>query len=127
LGTLRVFDHLNYTVYYSEDDDVYPPTIWQTSTVVNGSSQTITVDITDSSGVARLAVGYTDGKGDWTVVDFTQDTLNPNLWTGTIPFSNDISYFIEALDTVGNVVQDANKAQYYPDRPIKVFLPMINR
>jgi hypothetical protein len=108
-------------------DDEYPPTIWQTSSVENGTSQTITVDITDSSDVARLAVGYTDGKGEWVVVDFTQDSDNPNLWAGTIPFSKDISYFIEALDTAGNVVQDANKAEYYPltVRRSTVYLPLI--
>ena len=58
-GTMRVFEAMTYTVYYCNTEDVYPSISWLVEGEVVGSRQQITVEMTDQSGVVRVAVGYT--------------------------------------------------------------------
>jgi hypothetical protein len=112
-GTMRVFDALTYTVYYSDTRDAYPPSFWVVTDTVVGSSQLITVEVTDWSGIARVAVGYTWGDGWWYTVDLTRTLDDEDVWAGAVPYADTLSYFVQALDGAGNVGVDVNKAWYF--------------
>jgi len=112
-GTMRVFDAMTYTVYYSDTEDIWPPSFWLVEDGIAGSSQIITAEVTDRSGVSRVAVGYTWGDGWWHVVEMTGTADNPNLWVGAVPYADTLSYFVQAADTAGNVGVNTNKALYF--------------
>jgi hypothetical protein len=38
---------------------------------------------------------------------------DPDVWTGSIPYSDTLSYFVQAVDGAGNVGVEANKAWYF--------------
>jgi len=112
-GTMRVFEAMTYTVYYSTTEDVYPPSFWLVEDETIDSSQHITVEVTDWSGVLRVAVGYTWGDGRWEVADLARTVDNPDVWTGSIPYTETLSYFVQAVDGAGNVEVESNKARYF--------------
>ncbi len=137
-GTMRVFDTLTYTVYYSDSEDIWPPSFWRVEDEVIGSERVITVEVTDRSGVARVAVGYTWGEGEWHMAELSATELSgtigdPDLWIGTLrsqPYTGTLSYFVQAVDRAGNVGVATNKARYFPDRDVigvdgRVYLPLV--
>ena len=131
-GTMRVFDAMTYTVYYSDTEDAYPPSFWVVEDAIIGSSQYITVEVTDWSGVARVAVGYTWDDGWWHTVDLTRSGVDEDLWTGTVPYTDTLSYFVQAVDRAGNVGVETNKAWYFgpgshPSFDHHIYQPLVLR
>ena len=125
-GEVRVFDDMVYTVYYSGDKDTLPPSFWRVEDITLGSNQFITVEVTDWSGVKRVGVSYTWGDGRWHTANLSPTKiLTENTWTGTVPYSDTLSYFVQAVDTAGNVGMDTNKAWYYRPPEYHVFLPIV--
>jgi hypothetical protein len=78
-----------------------------------GSSQFITVEVTDFSGIARVAVAYTWDDGWWYTADLTRTLDDPNIWTGSVPYTDTLSYFVQAVDGASNVGVETNKAWYF--------------
>jgi hypothetical protein len=115
-GTWRVFDALTYTVYYSDTEDVGPPSFWQIQGASVGGRHVVTAEVTDLSGVVRVAVGYTLGEGVWHVVDMARTLNDPDLWVGEVPDAAELAYFVQAVDSAGNVGVDTNRGWYFrPD------------
>jgi hypothetical protein len=94
-----------------------------------GNSQFITVEVTDFSGIARVAVGYTWDDGRWRVVDLTRTLGDPDIWTGSVPYTDTLSYFVQAVDGAGNVGVETNKSWYFGKTdavaPSFIYLPVV--
>jgi hypothetical protein len=112
-GEMRVFDALTYTVYYSDTEDVEPPSFWLVEDVQVGSSQAISVEVTDRSGIKRVAVAYTFGDGWWRTVDLAPTVEDEDVWVGVVPYAEGLTYLVQAVDGAGNVGAETNKAWYY--------------
>jgi hypothetical protein len=132
-GTLRLFSSMNYTVYYSSNgEDLFAPSIWSIQHEQEGQVLHITAEVTDYSGVGRVAATYSTGDGWWHTVDLSQREVDPNIWSGDIPYSASLFYFIQALDLAGNVGVETNKSLYFdldmaPVLDQHIFLPLITR
>lgn len=125
-GMMRVFDSLQYTVYYSDSEDIWPPTFWQVEEAIVGSNRTINVEVTDLSGISRVSVSYTTGNGWWYTTNLSPTLVDPDVWTGGIPNMPGSSYFIQALDKAANVSTETNKNWYYgQDSSYTIYLPLI--
>jgi hypothetical protein len=119
VGTMRVFDELSYTVYYSDSADVWPPTFWVVGDYrdTDDDARQIVVEVTDQSGVGRVGIGYTTGDGWWHTLDLTRLTGDPDIWTGSLPDAENLRFFVQAVDMAGNVATETNKHNYFGDAP----------
>jgi hypothetical protein len=125
IGVERLFDLISYTLYYSNLTDLVPPSIWNIQAIGDASTGQVTVDVTDLSNVIRVGVTYTLGDGTWTTIDLTQNTGNPNQWTGTMPNGETIEWFVQAIDGAGNVAINDNKGAYFGTIDFGIWLPII--
>jgi hypothetical protein len=129
-GEVRRFTEMHYTVYYTTTRDTLPPAIWQVtdSITADGAKRAVTVEASDFSGVATVVIAYTLGDGEWKTI-----TLAPTAtdqWSGSLGNLPTLEYFVQAVDTGGNVAVHDNKGNYFPSRAtstVKLFLPMIVR
>jgi hypothetical protein len=113
-GTERLFEQMDYTVYYSPSTDWIPPSIWRVQrTSLDRENDEVHVEVTDLSYVARVAVSYTAGDGDWRTVNLGRMRHDPNLWAGAIPHHPDMEWFVQVVDTAGNVAVDDNRGGYF--------------
>jgi hypothetical protein len=113
-GTERLFELMDYTVYYSPSTDWIPPSVWRVKrTPLDRETDEVRVEVTDLSDVARVAVSYTAGDGVWHTVNLARLSHDPNLWTRAIPHHADMEWFVQAVDTAGNVAVDDNKGGYF--------------
>jgi hypothetical protein len=117
-GNEQVVDSVGLDVGYSTSTDYTPPTILQTSAVLNTGAGTVTafVRVSDAAGVARAAVLYHElGSGTWSVVPL--DHASGDLWTKTFNETNPIQLDSEAMDVNGNGTFSANKAVNFSSVP----------
>jgi hypothetical protein len=113
-GRERLFDEMDFTVYYSETNDFVPPNIWVVSGTVSTENQlNISVEATDLSDVQRVAATYTLQDGIWLSVDLVRDSADPDLWHGVIPSDDNMLWLIQAVDGAGNVVSYHNRGHYF--------------
>jgi hypothetical protein len=116
-GVQRLYDVMTYTVYYSPTlEGTSPPAIWVVNDAIVDGQRTIIAEVTDPSGVARVLVAYTDRQGKWWTEKLTPSVWNPDLWTGTVPASLSLDYFVQAVDSNGNVGSSVNKCRYFGSR-----------
>jgi len=133
-GIERLYDQVTYEVYYSDSDDITPPTLEEVSTIrqdvsprpalESGASlqQTSTirfvVKVSDASGVERVVVVYTDGTGPWESLDLTYDP-DADEWTGELTgVTGEIAFMAQAVDGAGNVAASRAKGQYFTPIPV---------
>jgi hypothetical protein len=111
-GDERRFSVITYTLYYSTTQDLIPPSLWtiETEPLAHGGPQ-LSAEATDFSGVTRVVVAYTAGDGVWRTVDLALQAQN--RWAGTLPVSPYLEYFVQAVDSGGNVAIHDNKGQYF--------------
>lgn len=116
-GDARRFTDMSYTIYYSDTQDIIPPTIWEVQNKLtnNNRARTFTacplgrkngralplnflieVEVTDFSSVLRTVATYTTGDGAWETIDLTQQAADPNRWLGELPRQQGVTYFIQA-------------------------------
>jgi len=126
LGVERRFDVMTYTVYYSTTKDTIPPSIWVVSQLEGTETITVEVEVTDFSGVTRVAVAYTTGDGLWQTIDLAQ-SANPNAWVGSLPSRAGLEYFVQAVDGGGNVAINDNKGWYFGLPPYRTYFPLITK
>jgi len=124
MGVERRFDVMTYTVYYSTTKDTIPPSIWVVRQVTDTDMLTVEVEVTDFSGVTRVAVAHTTGDGLWQTVDLTQ-IADPNTWVGFLPSRPGLEYFAQAVDGGGNVAISDNKGWYFGLPPYRIYLPLV--
>jgi hypothetical protein len=129
-GDMRVFNTMKYTLYYTTYRDKRAPNIVSTSSKSLANRTTITTEVTDFSGVSRVAIAYTLSDGQWRVTEMSRTSQNTNFWTVGLPFAmpNNLEYFIQAVDSAGNVASADNKGDYYPIRfTAWLYLPIVNK
>ncbi|MFO7742601.1 MAG: right-handed parallel beta-helix repeat-containing protein [Anaerolineae bacterium] len=127
MGTQRLFEQMNYTVYYSHIIDIVPPSIWRVNAYRLEAESHLTVEVTDLSDVIRVGISFTLGDGSWETIDLEHSTANPNLWRGTMPYEESIEWFVQAVDGAGNVAVNDNKGAYFGPPPNRIWLPVITR
>jgi hypothetical protein len=112
-GIERTVRSINASVVYSTSTNFVPPLISLVNSIRTGNSAAaISVEVTDSAGVARVTVLVLDSVG-WHPLDLTR-TPGTNLWTGTaqnlvLNGTDNPQLFAEAEDTVGNVGYSSGK------------------
>jgi parallel beta-helix repeat protein len=120
----RIYDRITATLYISTADDVITPTITSVTYVVSSDAVTVTVKATDESGICRALLTYTDGQGSWRSLDLVP--ASTDVWRGTLSPIRWVEFFIQVVDTAGNVAVNDNDARYYHANHW-VFLPVILR
>ena len=116
----RLYEDLRWTTYYTPDvTDETPPTIMDISSVVQGERVLIDVEAEDVDGdpLYRVVVLWTDGNGDWNAADLNQASSNPLIWEGELWKVSGLEFFVQAVDTLGNVAYADNRGRYY--RPLE--------
>ncbi len=116
----RLYKDLKWTTYYTaEVTDETPPTIIDISTVVQGERVLVSVEAEDVDGdpLYRVVVLWTDGNGEWNAVDLEQSSANPLIWEGELTKVEGLEFFVQAIDTLGNVAYADNRGRYY--RPLE--------
>ena len=106
-GIERIYDELSFDLYYaSPEDETKPPSIKKVPPPARiNRNITITVNASDDeSGIRRVLVTYTDINGSWRKWE-SEDCKHEegDLWTCNIPTEEEIEFFVQAVDNVGNV------------------------
>lgn len=132
---IRLYNALDFDLYYSLSTDQTPPTVTVATALYNSQSKQVNIKVgaVDDAGVARVLANYTDGNGEWHSIDLVFDPITYK-WFGDFPGDLNTRYFIQAIDGAGNAAFITNKGLYLMPVPgIKqtetqfVFLPMIVR
>ncbi len=116
----RLYQELRYSTYYTaSESNETPPTVSDPSVVVQGDRVLINVEASDVDGdpLYRLVVLWTDGTGEWNAVDLEQASSNPLIWEGELSKVPGLEFFVQAVDTLGNVAYADNRGRYY--RPLE--------
>jgi hypothetical protein len=105
-------------VIYGKSGDETPPTIGaptqEPTTVMPYQNVTISVNVTDESGVSEVILSYsTDGGATW--INTTMNKATGDIYEGDIPGfpAINVRYQIIAYDNVGNVAVKNNSGHYY--------------
>lgn len=129
----RLYNNVQYDLYYSLSDDQTGPTItWIDGYYNTRSAQaTFKVEASDPSNVVRVLVAYTTGNGTWASVDLVYNA-GTHKWAGTLPGLRNASYYIQAVDGAGNATAVSRKGGYFGlaavDLPVErwtVYLPVV--
>jgi hypothetical protein len=118
-GVQRLFTSVDAQVYYSDSDDFIPPNLSRVDAVVTGPVVSFLVNATDNSPatVKRVLVVFrevrTEASSDWRSVELVQ-TPGTNRWTGGARItSSEVEYFVQAVDSSGNVAVASNKGRLH--------------
>ena len=128
-GTERLFTKIGSSVYFGRPDDTdkLAPEVLRSSAAVSGQAVTLTATVIDpapsSGGVQRVMALVTQagaGAGTWFSVELhpsASPTDPPNTWVGTftaLPTAgNPVDYYMQAVDTSGNVAASSSKGAYF--------------
>jgi predicted phage tail protein len=129
LGIERKMTELTYTVYYSITNDYVPPSIWSVQQMPDTPTTIgLSVEVTDfSANVIRVVATYTVGDGLWQTVDLV--AAQGNMWRTpvieSLPRSETLEFFIQAVDNSGNVAVHDNKGQYFGLSQYEIFMPIV--
>ena len=114
--TERLYREVRYTTYYTgEPTDNTIPVIHEP--IINISNQAkVTVQGWDKDGdpLYRVVLVWTDGQGQWKSIDLDQSQASPKEWSAEFAVKPDMVFFLQAVDTLGNVTYLDNQGQYYP-------------
>lgn len=70
-----------------------------------------TFNLQDLVSWCLILVAYTTGDGAWRSTELAQTP--DRAWQGTIPVSDDLAFFVQAVNMAGNVAVDDNNGLYY--------------
>jgi hypothetical protein len=115
IGTQRRFTALSGNVFYTAPGatDFTPSTFGPVEATLAGNNMVgFAVDVTDdvggASGVKRVLALYRDEGGAWQSIEMSH---NSSRWSGGGPLTGDsVEWFIQAVDSSGNVAVTSNKA-----------------
>jgi hypothetical protein len=126
-GQQRVYDEVQVSLYSSTSNDWFAPLVHEVTHTVSGSSLSVSVTTTDEGGICRVAVAYTDGEGTWSTADLAN--AGGDVWQGALPMSESVEYFVQVVDSAGNVTVDDNDGSYYQESldTHSVYLPIVLR
>jgi len=99
------FKDMQFTVLYSNATDTTPPAIQGAGPfhTLNGLTAAFSAPVTDASGVYRVLVVYHEPQFTWWKSLELSQPVPGGSWEGTLNLKGDISYYLEAVDTAGNV------------------------
>jgi hypothetical protein len=105
-STERLYRRAAIDIYHSPTADETPPQLGTPVYVEIANQIRVTVPISDTSGMLRVLATYTigsgsDGVGTWQSVELTPE--NDGRWSGTLPTTSPVWFFIQAVDVAGNV------------------------
>jgi len=126
-GIERVFQTMNYTIYYSTSSDGFPPFIWEIKANPDPTLTKAVIEVTafDYSGISRVAVAYNSGDKEWIIRDLASSDME--LWHTELPNLPGLTFFIQVLDSAGNVAIANNKGAYYSISTSFAFLPVAHK
>ena len=113
--TERLYRELRYTTYYTGEQTDNTTPIINEPTVNIGNQAKITVQgwDKDADPLYRVVLVWTDGQGQWKSVDLEKSSSNSKEWSTEIAVKADMVFFLQAVDTLGNVAYLDNQGQYY--------------
>jgi hypothetical protein len=124
--TERLYDQLSFDVYYhASSDDWMSPSITSISSELQVGSASIVVESEDESGIEAVVVTYTEGKGVWESIDLTESA---GTWSGSFPADENVQFFVQVVDKVGNVTLSDHAGRYFkPGESVSnvIYLPLI--
>ncbi len=125
-ATLRKFSSVDVRLFYSGNTSAKaltsPPSIVDVTAVPNGTGNQILFDAHVSGdpavGLQGVWITYTGFAPAWSPLDLEQDPSNSGHWTGSLAIpsgklASDIRFMIQAVNGVGLVGRDDNRAAYY--------------
>ena len=117
-ATQRLYSQMSFDTIYSLSADTVKPEIRFVDGILNQAAGkgTIKVETTDDSGIAKVVIAFTDGGGTWHSAELGFQ-LAAQKWTGEITGTVNTIFFVQVVDTAGNVLVDTNKGKYYPLLP----------
>jgi len=116
LQTERLYTNLQVRVYYSASSDFTPPTIVSVAKVPGTNQLQLRAAVTDTSGIFEIVVPYNRGLGRWDTLNLT-DSDGDGVWTGDLPVTTTVEYFLQIVDNAGNVTLDNNVGLNYVTAP----------
>jgi hypothetical protein len=131
-GTERVYDQMAFEVLYSDSYDWWEPIVLVVNGAREGRKGYIKVEAVDGSGIHKVVAVYTDGTGTHHSHDLTYDAEIVK-WTGEVPAAEATTFYVQVVDTAGNVAVENNKGQGYEFETVeggegaRVYLPLILR
>jgi Ca2+-binding RTX toxin-like protein len=121
-GTQRTFNELDVTVYYSTNPDREAPHILRTDAAIYPDTVEFVVDTLDGEGSnVRVVVLYRDASGTWTKIELNQEG-NTKRWVGedgAVLGGADLDYFVQVVDSSGNVGVSSAKGTYFVADPVQ--------
>jgi hypothetical protein len=110
----RLYNDLQYDVYFSTSTDQTGPTITSIDGYYNtrASQATFKVEANDPFTVTRVLVAYTTGAGSWSSLDLNYNNVTYK-WSGSLPGMRGASYYVQAVDSAGNATAVSRKGGYF--------------
>ncbi|MBN1485986.1 MAG: hypothetical protein JW981_00005, partial [Anaerolineae bacterium] len=128
-GILRVFDEMQFRLYYSGNFKTYeagstpaqsaPPYIANVAAnyIKNSLVFRVRVNGNPAAGIQEVWVTYSKPDGFWRSLDLVQDRELSTLWWGVLPVGSsvitDMRYMVQAVNGVGLVAIDTKQGAYY--------------
>jgi hypothetical protein len=128
-GVEQLYQNMDLVIYYADagQTDYVAPSIWEVDGLTFQGVTTFKVLAQDDAGVERVVVTYSEDGVHWQSVDLTYNDLT-DRWEGALGgVSSTASYFIQAVDTVGNVSMSANKGFFFEPTRHDIYLPIVMR
>lgn len=127
-GEERLYESMSFDLHHSASSDTIPPNITSVSTRRRGAEIDFKVAASDTSGLHRVIVAYTDGGGEWSSLDLVYDSAI-SKWTGSLTSMEEIEWFAQVVDGSGNVSTTCAKGTYHVARAEgeRVYLPCVSK
>ena len=116
----RVFSDLDLRLYYSSNLTTAAlsdaPSIVGIEATPNGGAVDFAIQVVGDPKtlIREVWITYTNGTGEWTPLDLTQDTVDSSRWLGSLPSAgSNFQFVVQAANGVGLVAFDDNRGSYY--------------
>ncbi len=108
----RIFTSMDFDVYYHADSDDWTAPITNVENIkFQTDATTVTVTVSDESGVQAVLVTFTDGEGTWNSIELTQQ--EGETWQGSFTAKPKTQFFVQGVDKAGNVLINDNDGKYF--------------
>jgi hypothetical protein len=102
----RLFNAMNFEMYYSNGTDRVAPQIVDPgpNAVLHeetGDGLSFTATATDNVKVFRVLITYSTERGEWRSLDLVREG-GTSQWSGELPGVKDALYLVQAIDVAGN-------------------------
>ncbi len=110
----RIYNTMQFKTFYSTDNDTLAADVNYVDGVMDttGTQGNIKVEVEDESGINRVVVTFTDGKGIWQSHDLILDETS-GRWAGSFTPTDDTRFYVQVVDNAGNVSIKDKKGYYY--------------